>query len=218
MISPNHLTGDDQYVIVSTAETFEPLRPIGGRAFIPSEPSLFRRRGWQGKLLRNSCDGLGALPTFRLEDLRRQGVEITDEINQQYRDAIELASKTQVSKLVAGHSMAGFWEGTRNRTDHRVVQPLKKGVAHTAIAAAEKVPVVLLPMGFYYGQEPEDYKKPVLPGAKRPYVHIGMPIPVETTDPDELVALLHPEIQRCVDIVVERAGGQPLSKAETEAA
>jgi hypothetical protein len=205
IISPNHITADDQYVIVSTAETMKSLRPLRGRAFIPAEPSLFTRSGWQGRMLRRSVDGLGALPTFRLEDLRRQGIEVTEEVKDRYQRAVVKASETQVAKLIAGHSMAGFWEGTRNRSDYRVVQPLRKGIAHTAIAAAEEVPVVVLPVGFYYGQEPEDYARPVLPDRHRPLVHVANPIEVATTDPEELVGLVHPEIQRCVDLVVERA-------------
>ena len=205
IISPNHITADDQYVIVSTAETMKSLRPLRGRAFIPAEPSLFTRSGWQGRMLRRSVDGLGALPTFRLEDLRRQGIEVTEEVKDRYQRAVVKASETQVAKLIAGHSMAGFWEGTRNRSDYRVVQPLRKGIAHTAIAAAEEVPVVVLPVGFYYGQEPEDYARPVLTDRHRPLVHVANPIEVATTDPEELVGLVHPEIQRCVDLVVERA-------------
>ena len=126
IISPNHITADDQYVIVSTAETMKSLRPLRGKAFIPAEPSLFTRSGWQGRMLRRSVDGLGALPTFRLEDLRRQGIEVTEEVKDRYQRAVVKASETQVAKLIAGHSMAGFWEGTRNRSDYRVVQPQRR--------------------------------------------------------------------------------------------
>src|SRR5690606_6590078 len=133
-----------------------------GRTFIPAEPSLFSRPGWKGWLLRRAVDGLGAVPTFRLEDLRRRGIEVAPEIEARYRQAIVRASETQVAKLVAGHSMAGFWEGTRNRSDYRVVQPLRKGIAHTVITAAEQVPLALLPVGFSYGGEPADYRRPVL--------------------------------------------------------
>lgn len=209
VISPNHTTADDQYVIVSMAEKVKALHPVRGRAFIPAEPSLFSRPGRKGRLLRAAVDGLGAVPTFRLEDLRRRGVEITPEVEERYRQAIVRASETQVAKLVAGHSMAGFWEGTRNRTDYRVVQPLRKGIAHTVIAAAEQVPLALLPVGFYYGREPDDYQRPVLPDRHKPLVHLGLPIPVASADPDELVAQLHPAVQHCVDQVVARAGGQP---------
>lgn len=205
VISPNHITADDQYVIVSMVQEVKALHPLRGRTFIPAEPSLFTRRGWQGRLLRAAVDGLGAIPTFRLEDLRRRGIEVTPEIEERYRQAIVRASEAQVAKLVAGHSMAGFWEGTRNRSDYRVVQPLRKGIAHTVISAAEQVPIALLPAGFYYGSEPDDYQRPVLPARRRPLVHLGMPIPVATTDPDELVQLLHPAMQHCVDRVVARA-------------
>lgn len=209
VISPNHTTADDQYVIVAIVEKVKALRPLRGRTFIPTEPSLFTRPGWKGRMLRRTVDGLGAVPTFRLEDLRRGGIEVTAEVEERYRQAIIRASRTQVAKLVAGHSMAGFWEGTRNRHDYRVVQPLHNGIAHTAIAAAEQVPVALLPVGFSYGGEPADYQRPVLPGRHTPMAHLGLPIPVATTDPNELVEQLRPALQRCVDRVVARAGGSP---------
>lgn len=208
IISPNHLTGDDQYVIVAFAQAFKPLHPLRARTFIPAEPSLFRRSGLKGKFLRWAVDELGALPTFRLEDFRRRNIEITDEIVEIHRAATVGASDTQVAKLKAGHMMAGFWEGTRNRTDYRVVQPLKKGMAYTAIAAAESHKVAILPVGLSYGGEPEDYAKPVLPGKRAPYIHFGRLIPVETTDAAELTAQVQPAIQHCVDVVVARAAQQ----------
>ncbi len=210
VISPNHTTADDQYVIVALAQRLAALRPLRGRAFIPAEPSLFSRPGLAGKVLRRSVDGLGAIPTFRLEDLRRRGLEVTEEVEDTYRQAIVLASETQVAKLVAGHSMAGFWEGTRNRARYAEVQPLRKGIAHTAISAREHVPVELLPVGFSYGGEPDDYQRPNLPGRHEPRVHVATPIPVESSDADELVRVLHPEIQRCVDVVMGLDGeGEP---------
>jgi len=205
ILSPNHTTADDQYVVVSLARRLRALRPLRGNTFIPSEPSLFTRSGVAGKALRRAVDGLGAIPTFRLEDLRRQGVELTEEIRELHQDSIARASDTHVAKLIEGQCMAGFWEGTRNRVDFRVVQPLKKGIAHTAIAASRQVPVLLVPVGIYYQGEPEDYRRPELPGRHTPLVHVGAPIPVAPTSADELAALLHPAIQRCVDQAVSRA-------------
>lgn len=218
ILSPNHVTADDQYVIVSLAQQLASLRPLRGCTFIPAEPSLFRRSGIGGKLLRRSVDGLGALPTFRLEDLRRQGIERTPETEDLHRRCTIQASDAQVAKLLRGQHMAGFWEGTRNRSDYRVVQPLKKGMAHTAIAAAEKVKVAILPVGFYYGGEPDDYQHPEVPAKHRPQVHVGLPIPVDTTDPDELVALVHPAMQHCVDVVVARATEHAMSQPPAAAA
>ena len=205
ILSPNHTTADDQYVIVSLVQRLRALRPLRGTTFIPSEPSLFTRSGVTGKALRRAVDGLGAIPTFRLEDLRRQGVELTEEVSARHQDSIVRSSETHVTKLIEGECMAGFWEGTRNRVDYRVVQPLKKGIAHTVLAAAEEVPVLLLPVGMYYGGEPEDYRRPVLPGRHRPLVHVGTPIPVPPASADELTALLHPAMQRCVDEAVARS-------------
>ena len=125
IVSPNHITGDDQYVIVSLAQHLRALHPLRGRTFIPAEPSLFTRPGIVGRMLRWGVDGLGAVPTIRMEDLRRQNVDLTDEVQDRYRNCTTRASDIQVSKLQRGQMMAGFWEGTRNRSDYRVVQPLK---------------------------------------------------------------------------------------------
>ncbi len=205
MISPNHITGDDQYVIVAFAEKLKALRPLRGRAFIPAEPSLFIRKGLKGKMLRWAVDELGAMPTFRLEDLRRRKIEITEEIKAMHHAATIRASETQIAKLNAGEMMAGFWEGTRNRSDYRIVQPLKKGMAHTAIAAAQTAPMAVLPVGIYYGSEPADYARPNVPGKRQPHIHIGTPFAVDTDDPTALTDRVHGEIQRCVDVVVARA-------------
>lgn len=206
IVSPNHVTADDQYVIVAFAQRLKALRPLRGITFIPAEPSLFTRRGRTGRLLRWAVDELGALPTFRKTDLERRGIEITDEVEAIYRAATRRASETQVAKLSAGEHMAGFWEGTRNRVDHRVVQPLKKGMAHTAIAASAVASVAVLPVGLYYGGEPADYARPEVPRKWRPHVHIGTPLQVETDDVDALTEHVAHELQRCVDVVVARTG------------
>lgn len=205
IISPNHITADDQYVIVSLVQEVPALHPLRGNTFIPAEPSLFVRPGVAGRMLRRAVDGLGALPTFRLEDLKRQGIELTDEIRSVHQRSMLKSSDAQVSKLIRGSFMAGFWEGTRNRTDYRVVQPLKNGMGHTAIAASKEVRVLLLPMGIYYGGEPSDYRRPRVPKPHAPHVHLGMPIPVETGSAGELVALVHPAIQSCVDHAVAQS-------------
>jgi hypothetical protein len=72
--------------------------------------------------------------------------------------------------------MAGFWDGTRNRNNYRVVQPLREGIGYTAIAASHYVRVLLLPVGMYYGGEPPDYQRPHVPGKHSPHVHVGSPI------------------------------------------
>jgi 1-acyl-sn-glycerol-3-phosphate acyltransferase len=207
VVSPNHITDIDQYTIVSLVEKLKVLRPLRGRTFIPSKPVLFTHKGIRGKLLRRAIDGLGAIPAIRTEDLKRQGIEITEDVEQQYKEATIRASKTHVSKLLGGEHMAGFWEGTRNRKDYRTVQPLKKGIGYTAIEASNDVSIVLLPVGIYYGGEPDDYlkRKPKVPKVHHPHVHVGMPIPVETRDVDQLINMLHPAIQGCVDEVVPRA-------------
>src|SRR5680860_420483 len=62
IISPNHITADDQYVVVSIVQKVRSLRPLRGNTFIPAEPLLFSRSGFAGKGLRRAVDGLGAVP------------------------------------------------------------------------------------------------------------------------------------------------------------
>ncbi len=224
IISPNHLTGDDQYVIVSLAEKEEIFHPLRGRTFIPAEPSLFtasKKRG--GQLLRRAVDGLGALPIYRMEDLRRLGLDDDTETVELYKYGMMRADQVEFAKLTRGISgnpdpfgcldlpsipklpyehMAGFWEGARNRVDHRKVQPLKTGIAHTACRAAGLVDVSVVPIGLYYGGEPKSYKKLDVPAKFKPTVHVGRPIPVNTSDPDKLVELVYPALQDCVDVAV----------------
>lgn len=223
IISPNHLTGDDQYVIVSMAQKEPVLHPLRGHTFIPAEPSLFTakwRRG--GQLLRRAVDGLGAIPIYRKEDLKRMGLSDDEEAQKLYEYALLQADEIETTRLVRGDRrimtgnrypiaepsdlpydhMAVFWEGTRNRVNHTRVQPLKLGPAYTACRAAEDVNLAVLPVGFYYGGEPTSYKKLNVPAKRKPTVHIGMPIPVEAQDPRELVELVHPAIQACVDVAV----------------
>lgn len=211
IISPNHLTGDDQYVVVSVAQKEPVLHPLRGHTFIPAEPSLFTRAQHKGgALLRRAVDGLGAIPIVRLEDLRRQGVTITPEIEELHKKAILMADEVEISKLVnQGAHMAGFWEGTRNRTDHTTVQPLKKGIGHTACKAAEQVDISIVPVGIYYGGEPTDYRKLDVPQKYTPHVHIGMPLRVETANPGELIRLVYPAMQDCVNAAVASSTASP---------
>jgi 1-acyl-sn-glycerol-3-phosphate acyltransferase len=148
-------------------------------------------------------DGLGAIPIVRLEDLDRRGMVITPEIEELHRKAMLRADEIEVSKLVEqGNHMAGFWEGTRNREDPTKVQPLKKGIGYTVCKAAEDVDVSIVPVGICFGGKPTDHKKLAVPHKYTPHVHIGMPFRVETTSPEELVQVVRPAIQGCVDIAV----------------
>jgi len=202
-IASNHLTEDDQYVIVSAAQTEKVLHPLRGNTFIPTEVSLFKRPSKKGGwFLRRMVDELGAIPVYRKKDIEREGIEFTPEVEAQYHAAMIRADEVEVAKLVGGSNMAVFPEGTRNRSQHFRVQPLKMGFAHTVCKAAEQVPVSVVPFGIYYGGEPTDYDHPNPPAKYKPHVRIGMPIPVDNKTPEELVEVLRPAIQTCVSFTV----------------
>lgn len=206
LIAPNHLTDNDQYVIVSVAQRVKALNALRGRTIIPTEPSLSSagiKRG--GQLLRWACDGLGSIPIMRSEDyFIRRGVDITPERKELLRYGTIRASQTWEHKMLdQGMDMAAFLESNRNRIDHSKVQGLKKGVLLNMIEVAEHTPAAIIPMGFYFGGEPKDYKKLDVPDKYHPHVHIGMPIPIETSSVDELIEIVHPAIQKCVDFAVQ---------------
>lgn len=116
------------------------------------------------------------------------------------------ADEVEVQKLIQGNHMSVFWEGTRNMIDHRVVQKLKNGPAHTAIRASQEVGISVLPVGVYFGGEPTIYKKQDVPKRFTPTVHIGMPIPVESAGENvtELTNLVYASLQDCQDVAVSR--------------
>lgn len=222
-IAPNHLTDQDQNNIVAMAEREPVFHPLRGHTHIPAKQSIFTRplrKG--GPILRRAVDGLGAIPVYRMEDLRRLGLDKDEEAVKNYEYAIDRVHEVQNTRLVRGvrnhgysryysgtapsslpfDHWASFYESTRNLFNHTIVQQLKMGPANTACEAAANVDVAVIPMGFYYGGEPVDYKKGDVPAKRTPDLHIGYPIPVKTSDPEELIKLVHPAIQACVDVAV----------------
>lgn len=203
LITPNHLTEADQYVLISLVKREEVFNPFIGNSFMPAKASLFMQPAFKGgAVLRRALDELGGIPIVRQEDIRRQGIELTPEIKELHRKAMLRADEVQVSKIIKGNHTGNFAEGTRNRVDHTQVQPLKKGFAYTACRAAEIVGVTVVPVGMYYGGEPQSYQKQDVPDKRKPIVHIGMPMTVETSSPAELVSQVYPAMQSCVDVAV----------------
>ncbi len=198
IVSPNHLTANDQFVVVSVAQSVKALRPLRGNTFIPAKSSLFTQPGLPGKALRWAIDELGAVPTTR----RGKDVEVTAETEELIRESMLLAHRAQVAKLIKGQNMAVFWEGTRNTVDHAMVQPFKNGPAYTAREAAENVGISVLPVGIYCGGEPQDYQKGNVPHPYTPTIHIGLPIAVENHTVAGLVSAAHSAVQGCVDVAV----------------
>ncbi len=205
-IDPNHLTGDDQYVVVAVAEKEQVFHPLRGNTIIPTEPSLSSaslKRG--GQLLRWACDGLGSIPITRNEDyFERQGVELTPERKELVRYGAQRASQTWEYKITEQpNHIAFFPESNRNRTDHTKVQPHKTGVIRSLLQASNQVGISMVPWGMYFGGEPTDYNKLDVPDKYTPHVHVGMPIQLEQfSSPDEVVSVLRPAMQACVDVAV----------------
>lgn len=203
VLAVNHETELDQYELISLVKREKVFHPFIGNSFMAAKASLFMQPASKGgSVLRWALDEMGGIPVLRMEDIKRQGIEITPEIEAQHHQAILRADDVQLARLIRGSHMGNFPEGTRNRTDHTRVQPLKKGFAHTVLRAANEVGVSIIPMGMYYG-EPESYDKLDIPNKYTPNIHIGMPLRVDPAlSPEELVGQLHPAMQSCVDVAV----------------
>jgi hypothetical protein len=207
-LASRHLTADDQYLLLALAQNEEVLSHMKGCTLIPTEPSLQSRplsKG--GPLLRSATENAGAISTFRLEDLKRQGIEITPEIEEMHRASIVRCADVFVEKIVnRDFHHAGYWEGTRNRTNHRTLLPLKKGIGYTACRVAQERPTIVVPVSHYFGGEPKDYRKGDVPHPRRPDMHIGMPFEVTpASTPELLIAQLAPALQSGIDITVARS-------------
>lgn len=206
LLSPNHLTDADQYVLISLVKREEVLNPFIGNSFMAAKAPLFTRPVYKGgTILRRALDELGGIPVFRRVDIEQKGKKTPPEIERLYRQALRRANEVQVAKLIAGNHMGNFPEGTRNRVNHKEVQTLKDGFAYTAIDAAQEVAISIVPIGIYYGGEPKSNKKQDVPSRRKPHIHIGMPIAVDPSSVPEELSLhqVHPAIQYCVDVAVQ---------------
>lgn len=211
-IADNHLTGNDQFLALAMAETNEVFHPLRGNTDIPTEPSL-QSRPWvnlkkrkflAGPVLRRAVDEAGAKPIVRTLDLERAGIPITPELEEMQKEAVIAFDDMEYRRVAfRGLNLFGYWEGTRNRINHREVQTLKKGMAYTACRVAQVAPAFMLTTGHYYGGEPNDYMKEDVPMPREPDFHISMPFEIKRdTTPSRLVEIVHPIMQDCVDITV----------------
>jgi len=202
-LAANHLTDADQYALMSLIQREKVFHPFIGNSFMAAKASLFTRPPSKGGLvLRRALDGMGGIPVFRTEDVEYQDAETPTEITKLQQLARSRADDVQVARLKRGRHGANFLEGTRNRVDQTQVQPLKKGFAHTVSRAAKDVGVFIVPIGMYYG-EPENYDKLDIPNKYSPNIRIGMPIRVDPAlSAGELINILRPAMQDCVDVAV----------------
>lgn len=204
-LGSNHTTRRDQYIFLSVAQRVKQLRPLQGHANIPSKVEIANEKPAPVRL---AAENVGARWTIRRKDVEKSDIEWTEEVAQQYREALQLGEDTDVYRMTQlGMHGAGFLEGQRNLTNFRTVQPFKIGIPRLLHIVSQECPVTFLPMGFCFDLDQTNYLKKGQPvhHATSPNVHIGYPIPINPDhSPEQIIEELHPAVQYCTTQAVER--------------
>lgn len=203
-VGPNHLTGHDQYVIVSVAQRVKELRPLRGKTNIPAKAQIAND---SHSIKRWGAEQLGARWVIRKKEIANQGIPYTPDVQLQHQAMLQLGEDADVDRMIAFAHGAGFIEGERNTDYYRIVQPPKIGLTQMLHRVAEVVPVSFLPMGFCYDTDKQNYldKKRSVASPHNPTVHIGDLIPIDPDNvPQETNLVLREQMQYCVDEAVER--------------
>ncbi len=185
VLASNHTKLTDPCVIAALPAREQALSKLSGNAFIPSKPSVFNN-----PIVRRLVDELGAVPTWRVEDIDST---VTDQ-TLLLKGATKALIMTCVAKLNSGEHMAIFPEGTRNKGDPYRVQELNRGVGLMICQVSQVEQPAVVPMGIHY-------KEGKL-GLVTPSVWIGEPSEEPFDRSREVVNWLPDQLQACVDHAV----------------
>lgn len=189
IIAANHTNDLDQFQIAAMAQHQPTLRRLRGETFILAKSILFNK----GRLLRYGAESMGSVPAFRRKDI----AGLKDEAEQQEHlvratdEMIDMAAE----RVAAGEHMAIFPEGTRNKEAPKIVQKNRRGMGEIACRASERTSVSIVPVGIYYGSEP-NYS------ARRPQLVIGTPIDGGFTSTEAVSSQTGEAMQACVEEAV----------------
>ncbi len=195
ILTPNHVSDFDQFVIAGLAHSQKVLRPLRGETIIPAKYDLF---GGKPKVQfiqdffdeHGLIDLMGAIPTFRTPS----GVVLTPEQEElQVDSTLALGRLTEFLMIERGKHLAMYPEGTRNKNAPRTVQRLRNGVGHTAVNVGQHAKVAIVPVGVSYE---EDFTL----GINRPEVVIGELILGDFVSVGAVLEELHPAMQNVVDL------------------
>lgn len=207
ILTANHRTEYDQYVIASLPIRVNSFKPIIGATFIPTKTELFRDDTKKYKARRWAIDQLGAVPTYRAKDF-----EAEDDCNRKI--ATDLLLDVSIERINNGQHMAIFPEGTRNKEKPLEVQKIHRGIGEIVCRSAVADKVVILPIGIVYGDKvPNEDRRPRrvaklekgvtnVVNALSPTVHIGEPLVGPFDRPETVRSALLPALQKSVDTAV----------------
>lgn len=168
ILVPNHHSNADTPTIAGLVyeDTFSALK---GTTIIPAKASLFTN-----PLTRWFVPHMLAHPTFRRPDYT---ADSAPELRQEVTNAL---IQFNIDHLDNGGNDAIFAESKRNRTDPRIVQPLKSGIARIALGVQDPLKLLIVPLGFAYRTNHKILKL-------NPVVSVGMPFSPLNMSHDELL-------------------------------
>jgi len=188
IIALNHISDKDQYVVAAMARREQAFQPMVGNTFIQSKVPLFHHPNKLVRpLLRHGVDVMGAIPAFRKKDSDGQSDELR-------KAATSELLETSVAKMQQGQHMAVFPEGTRNKENPNVVQPLKEGIIYVASKVAAEHVVAVVPIGFTYDSRP-----------RYPEMVVAEPIVDYEFSANTFLLELRDIMQECVDQAIRQS-------------
>lgn len=224
-----HSSDRDQFAIGSVVQTERNLRFLRGHTHILSKPEVFSLSPVDNpligaianplinSLIKVGAVDLGAITTFRRKDIA--GINMPpDDIEELYARASERLTEVRASLITnKGNNEASFIEGTRNNTNWRRVQKLKKGLVELYKYLGEDIPTAVVPIGIYYpekisldGRIKRDYR--------HPYMHFGYPLPIRFDSEEKVDSILHPKMQEslneAISAVIFEKGNNAIIKEE----
>lgn len=186
ILSANHQSDNDQYVIAGLAHSQPVLRQLRGETFIPSKAPLFR-----SPALRRGVDIMGAIPAFRDADVRGSD-EVSEETRLLQKAAKEGLLSTATYLMLERHKHMGiFPEGTRNTGDSTTLLKLRDGIAQIACRVSEAAAVAVVPVGVSYDCNGFEH-------TRSPEVVILRPIIGDFDNPQALMGQLQPAMENAV--------------------
>ncbi|HXE09797.1 MAG TPA: 1-acyl-sn-glycerol-3-phosphate acyltransferase [Verrucomicrobiae bacterium] len=189
----------------------EPLQDIEGRTVTQASADWFRIPGLNWVFARG-----GAWPVVRTKDVRsfyvRQGELTEDEIeaklaelNEQRKDSNSGLRRVESGMVDRGLILTTYIEGTRNRGDPTVVQPVKNAIKNMLESIQNPEAAKIICMAYDYGGArilPRRYLTPTL----------FFDIMDAPADPEDVNELLQEFLQGCATAAIaNRRGGAPLS-------
>lgn len=187
----NHIDARDVTVLPAVAGSYKPLRPIIGEARIVAKQEMFNGEFFGGSVnpavkkvggfaMRRVGDALGMIPAMRGSSNQNADKTVLVKAHQELAETVGYFLKR-------GVHIALFGEGTRNRDNPEIVQPIKSGLMHMIEEVDPAIKIAVVPIGIWY------------PEGEHVRTHIGSAF-IAPGSMDDLTGEVQEKLQHCVDM------------------